>query len=440
MPASGELVDKPAETVGQRVRRLRLEQGKSLRDIEGPGADHAHISRVERGKRSATHAFIQVVARNLGVSPDYLRDGEVGSEPERRRARVDDLELKLRLEPELDHAELEASLRDLQAEATAAGDFPVAQRCRLLLGFSASHRGEHVVAVRELSRHLRPAVGSPVADMDAYLTLARSLSALGRADEAATLLEACLERIRDDFPDDQVAFVRFSVHASYALVDAGEVRQAKNILGEAVARSEQLQDAPTRARLHHSRARLAWAECDWECGRRHADRAIALIEVSEDSRNLIRAHILRSDIGLLEGDDGDETAASLAAAEHLMGPDADVQDRGYLCCQRALFAVRQGNAGEALELAREAIRLLENDPALQGRGYWALAETLVAAGRHDEALAAFEEAYELMSIEKRFLRQVVLPWARTLSLLGRVAEANQILMTAVEEGILETVG
>src|SRR5215831_12911634 len=101
--------------IGGRIRALRLEQGKSLRDIEGPGADHAHISRVESGSRRPTERFLRTVARNLGVTLEYLRDGEEGGAPARRRARLDDLELRLRLDSVNDQAAIVGELRTLHA-------------------------------------------------------------------------------------------------------------------------------------------------------------------------------------------------------------------------------------------------------------------------------------------------------------------------------------
>src|SRR3989442_706761 len=142
-----EMVVVSCEAIGLRIRRLRLDQGKSLRDIEGPGADHAHISRVETGHRSPTEPFLRTVARNLGVSLEYLRDGEEGSTSQQLRARLDDLELRLRLNPGEDRAPVVQALRILHAGAVEAGDFSVARRSRMLIGCSASDRGEHVVAV-----------------------------------------------------------------------------------------------------------------------------------------------------------------------------------------------------------------------------------------------------------------------------------------------------
>ena len=39
------------ETIGQRLKRLRLEQGMSQRELASPGVSYAYISRIEAGTR-----------------------------------------------------------------------------------------------------------------------------------------------------------------------------------------------------------------------------------------------------------------------------------------------------------------------------------------------------------------------------------------------------
>jgi tetratricopeptide (TPR) repeat protein len=432
-PEEGVLVAE-SDAIGLRIRRLRGEQGKSLRDIEGPGADHAHISRVESGHRRPTERFLRTVAKNLGVSMEYLRDGEEGDASDRRRARFDDLELQLRLNPGEDRSAIVAALRRMHAEAIEAGDFALARRSRILIGCSASDRGEHAVAVHELRRLVERRLVSPLGDPDVYLSLGRSLAALGKADDAVELFESCLADLKEKAPTDDGAFVRFSTYLSYALADAGELRRARKVLRVAMARADHLDDTASRVRLYYSRARLAWAECDWEKGRAYAERAIALLDASEDVQDLIRMHLLRADIALLMGD-MDEAELSLREAERYVGRDTDAQDVAVLRCQQALIAARQGRSDEAVALANEAIDLLAADPATQGRGYWALAEALAADGRGDEALEMFRRAYELMSIEKRFLPQLLEAWVELLRDLERFEEATKLFLSALQGDI-----
>ena len=63
------------ETVGQRIRRLRLERGLSQREISGPGATYAYISRIEAGQRGPAYKTLRVIAERLGVLPEYIESG-----------------------------------------------------------------------------------------------------------------------------------------------------------------------------------------------------------------------------------------------------------------------------------------------------------------------------------------------------------------------------
>ena len=67
------------ETVGERIRRVRLDRGLSQRDVSGPGVSYAYVSRIESGDRGPSLKAIRLLVRKLGVTPEYLGGiGEVG--------------------------------------------------------------------------------------------------------------------------------------------------------------------------------------------------------------------------------------------------------------------------------------------------------------------------------------------------------------------------
>jgi len=65
----------PKETVGQRLRRLRLERGLSQRQLAAPGVSYAYISRIEADARRPSVKALRKLALKLGVSPDELETG-----------------------------------------------------------------------------------------------------------------------------------------------------------------------------------------------------------------------------------------------------------------------------------------------------------------------------------------------------------------------------
>src|SRR5919108_3970048 len=90
-PSAGE------ETIGQRIRRLRLKRGLSQRQLAVPGVGYAYISRIENGDREPSLKTLRKLARRLGVSVEELETGQRITAEADRELRVSDAELALRL-------------------------------------------------------------------------------------------------------------------------------------------------------------------------------------------------------------------------------------------------------------------------------------------------------------------------------------------------------
>jgi transcriptional regulator with XRE-family HTH domain len=56
------------ETIGQRLRRLRLARGLSQRELAGPGVSYAYISRIEAGARRPSVKALRTLSPKLAVS------------------------------------------------------------------------------------------------------------------------------------------------------------------------------------------------------------------------------------------------------------------------------------------------------------------------------------------------------------------------------------
>lgn len=129
------------ETLGQRIRRIRQQRGLSLASVGGEDFTRAFLNQVELGKARPSVRVLRVIADRLGTEVDYLLEG---------KQRGVDRELSL-------------------------------ERARVLL-----LRGQPQKALLAL----RPALESfdyPVG-ADARLVEAQALMALGRKDEATTIL------------------------------------------------------------------------------------------------------------------------------------------------------------------------------------------------------------------------------------------------------------
>jgi transcriptional regulator with XRE-family HTH domain len=138
------------ETLGQRIRRARLERGLTLAQVAGEDFSRAFLNQVEMGRSQPSTRVLRVIATRLGEPLDYLVEGSL-------------------IEREL-----------------------VVERARLALA-----RGRHRAALELVEAALadRSATGT-----DARLCAAEALLTLGREAEARKLVqdEERLLRARGD--------------------------------------------------------------------------------------------------------------------------------------------------------------------------------------------------------------------------------------------------
>jgi transcriptional regulator with XRE-family HTH domain len=288
MDAVGLSPEGQAETIGQRLRRLRHERGLSQRELASPGVSYAYISRIEAGARRPSVKALRMLARKLGVSADYLETGSEIRDVDERELRIADAELGLRLDEDTDRAE--TALLRLRDEAVAAGDAIAASRANLALGLASAAAGRNADAIERLEAGLEVSPVSPSLRPDVFATLGRAYTATSRPDLAVELFERCLQEIAEDAPEDFAAQVRFRTYLSGALSDLDELDRAQAVLDAALERVEDgVTDAYARVRLYRSLARLNDARGRPLTALEYVRRALALLAVTDDAEELARS-------------------------------------------------------------------------------------------------------------------------------------------------------
>jgi len=421
-----------AETIGQRLRRLRLERGLSQRELAERGVSYAYISRIEGGARRPSVKALRMLARKLGVSADYLETGSEIRETDERELRIADAELELRLAGS--SPEAEGRLTKLRDEALIAGDTVAASRASIALGLAAATGGRNAEAIDRLKEGLDLAPVSPGARPDVFATLGHAYSSSGRPDKAVTVFEECLDELREPDGEDLAAEVRFATYLSYALTDLGDLARAQEVLDDALERSEELTDAYSRVRLYWSLARLndvrGRPAAALDCVR----RAMALLEVTDDTLHLARAHLLCADI-LMSQNRAEGAGRHLELAERLFGHQPDVDDVAKLRRDQARHAVLQGRGQDAVDHARASLEAAADEhPHERGNALWALAEGLALTGQVDEADAAFREATSVLEEHghRRDFVEAYRAWGKFLRKAGREQEALEVLERAAD--------
>jgi tetratricopeptide (TPR) repeat protein len=420
------------ETIGQRLRRLRTERRFSQRELSSPGVSYAYISRIEAGTRQPSVKALRMLARKLGVSAGYLETGsELGAEEE-RELKLADAELKLRLGE--DPSAAEKAVTEVLDEAVMAGDTTAATRARTTLGLAAAQQGDDEKAIALLEEAIASAEMSPRDRPDVFATLGQSYVGQGMPSRAVELFERSLAQVSEEAPDDVSAHVRFASYLSSALSDMGEPERAETVMSEALDRAEGFSDPYTRVRLYWSLARLSEFKGKYVAALDYTRRAIALLQATDDSLHLARAHLLSAWIMGAQGN-ADASGRHLELAERLLGPHPEPIDRARLRTEQAKRAALLGEGDEAVARAREALELLGDSYELdQGSAAWALAEGLALQGDVDKAGKEFDRAVKLLSDNRRLREaaQAARGWGRMLRNAGKEAEALDVLERATD--------
>ena len=421
-----------AETIGQRLRRLRHERGLSQRELSSPGVSYAYISRIEAGARRPSVKALRMLARKLGVSADYLETGSEIRDTDERELRIADAELELRLAG--DPGEAETKLGALHDAAVAAGDAVAASRANIALGLAAAAGGRNADAIERLESGLELSPVSPSGRPDVYATLGRAYAATGRPDKAVEVFERCLAEVAEDAPEDLTAQVRFTTYLSYALTDLGDLDRAQSVLDSALDQAETMPDAYSRVRLYWSLARLADLQGQPAAALDYVRRAIALLDVTDDTLHLARAHLLCGSI-LLSQSRAEDAGRHFDLAERLFGPRPEPEDVANLYTDQSRRAVQLGDGAEAVRRAKAALEAVGDEYGRErGAALWALAEGLALTGETDEAHESFRQATTLLEKEghRRDHVEAYRAWGKFLRRSGREEEALEVLERAAD--------
>ena len=423
------------EGIGARLKRLRLARGFSQRDLSSPGVSYAYISRIEAGARTPSVKALRKLAQKLGVSVEYLETGRDIREVDDRELKLADAELQLRLESDTTSAE--QKLQEVLADAHASGDRISASRAAIGLGLAAAQRGNHLDAVERLESALEYKRVPPHLRPDVYSTLGQSYAALGAPDRAARLFEQCLEDVTESTPEDVTLQVRYATFLSYALSDAGDYDRAADVVREALGRVGDSADGYTRVRLYWSLARVAAIEGRSAEALTQIRRAIALLEATDNTLQLARGYLLAAGIESMEWH-VEETRQQLEIAARLLGPSPEPVDLGMLRIGESRLAVLEGDAGRAVEFARDALAIFGDfhGPEL-GSACWALARGLALDGDTEAAIQTYRRAVDLLTVHGRrhTAGMASLDWASLLQEQGQGDEAEPILRRAYDLGV-----
>jgi tetratricopeptide (TPR) repeat protein len=220
----------------------------------------------------------------------------------------------------------------------------------------------------------------------------------------------------------------------------GEIGRAEDVVHHALERMKDTNDPYMRVRLYWSIARLAHAEGRDSVALTNVRKAIALLQATDDTFHLARAHILAAVI-TLGRENADEAESHLEQAEQLLGTSSTPQDTLYIKQNRARIALQRHDAPAATSLAREALELSRSaQPSEEGIALFALADALAMAGDTAGADEAYAGAVQLLEVGARWrdASAACRAWGRLLRGQNRETEALDVLDRAAELGMRAT--
>lgn len=418
------------ESIGDRLRRLRLEHGLSQREIASRGVSNAYISRIEAGTRTPSVKAIRKLAEKIGVTPEYLELGIDATPREDRELRALRAELALRLDDDADTAAqlLGAVVEDAERE----GDVRAATRARLLLGLAAGRRGAHQQALDQLLPLIKSVRLEPASYPELYIAASRCLCSLDRQNEAAEFLRNALANVEELAGPGSALAAAFASELASLLNQSGRREEATRLLTRTLALAERPREPWERARVFRAQALLASEANDLRGELEALRKALAMLEASEGTHALAHAHLLYARM-LTEAGNADEALANLEQAEALLAGSQTPAESFRIQRERARAALKRAKPEDAIALARAALAITDGgDEAGRGEAHGTLAEGLAATGQIAAAETEVGEALALLrSTDPRAAGELLRWWAKVLRRNGRNDEAFAALEDAL---------
>jgi tetratricopeptide (TPR) repeat protein len=370
----------PGDSLGDRVRGLRLERGLTQEELAGSRFSKEYLSQIERGVSKPTRTTITWLADRLGADVSYLETG-VGGE----------LELVERAEELLERQEYAAV-----CEVLEGAQLPAALQLRALLAESWARM---------------------------YL---------GELEEALALLQGGAALVPDAVALAEVVYRMGCCEYKRSEVDAAEL-----LFSEALSLAVE-GGAPDRLRAHiyEWRSRCYRRRRDWPAAGEDVERALELAEAAGDRMTQAHATFQAS---LLAERKGELASARRLAkqAREIYAEQGDRQNEGRLLNNVGAYEHLLGNSERAEKCLQESFATaldLGND-ADAAQAVSSLARVQLDSGRLDLAEKNARHAIQLLAERVDYLdelgsTQIVL--GRALLELGRTDEAEACFAQAEE--------
>ncbi|MFC0039204.1 helix-turn-helix domain-containing protein [Actinomadura rayongensis] len=384
------------ETLGQRIRALRIRQGISQAQLAYPELSDSYISLIESDKRIPAPSVVDLLAGKLNCSATYLVSGVSEDVVDELRVTLDYAEIALRNGAP---GEARARFADVLASSDAVALPDMLRQARWGHALALEAAGELDAAVEEL-RSLAdelPVDGDLAQWSRLHVALSRCLRERGELGEGVRVAEDALRRLIAAGADSTDAAVRLGAALLAAFVERGDLVRAGQLADQLVERAERVGGPGARLAAYREAAHVAEIRGDYEAGVALAERALLSAGEEEDPRVVARVRITYASL-LLRA-----RPAEAAQARDLLAKvrgEIGVGESGEALVAACLTELARaetalGRPNEAVALAEEALDLLGDTP--RRATAWALTvlgEACVRLGRRNRAVEVLTRAAE----------------------------------------------
>jgi tetratricopeptide (TPR) repeat protein len=407
------------ESLGQRIRLLRIRKGVSQAQLAFPELSDSYISLIESDKRLPAPSVIDLLATKLDCSATYLLSGVSEDIADELRVTLEYAEIALQ-----NGAAIEARARfaDVLASSDAAALPDLVHEARwghALAMEAAGDLEEAIVELRELT-----AGASLEIDREhwsrVHVALSRCLRERGDLSESVQVAEDALRRLIASGAESTDASVHLGATLLAAFIERGDLVRARQLADQLIDRAERIGSPKARMAAYWEAAYVAEIRGEYDHGLALAERALLLVGEDDDPRNLSRLRLAYASLLLRARPEEAERARQLLlrTRDDITASAAGEIDMAWCLTELARAETALDRPAEAVELAAEAIAILGESP--RRAAAWALTvlgEAYVRLDRRAEAVDALTQAAtHLEAMESS--RDAAQAWFDLAELLG----------------------
>jgi tetratricopeptide (TPR) repeat protein len=381
--------------LGQRLRSARVAAGLTQAELAGDEVTAAYISRIEAGQRRPEAKLLERMAARLDVELSSLVDAPVNQRADELRVRLDHAELSLvsgDAQTALD------SVDEVLAEESFA-DAEVVRRGRQVraLALEALGRsGEAIRLLEDLVTHPTPDVGW----VKAVIALSRCYRESGDFARAIEVGERAGGMIDELGLAGTTEAIQLTVTIAGAYLERGDLAHALQMCERCIEDAERVHSPVAKASAYWNASVIESLRGNAGAALELAQKAIALFELGEDSRNLGR---LRTEVAFMQmlqtpPDPGAAKRTLELAERELTWSSASQVDRARhrLMAGKADFLLGDNESAEGhAESARELVG--DESPMLLAETQALAGQIQAARGDLDSARASYSDAIASLS-------------------------------------------